>query len=255
MIPAPVNVLLQSPTIPIIDWDVQAAKWVQLNKEVGGNLDFYPLTVKAFYVIGIMLGSFRSVALLLQDPHIISSTYYPAYAVFSSVIDLLGRCIQGNSNTKGITEDVKAGFKWLAAPDFPRYDSIPDKEILIETPISPYSISDLTMLRHFTTHGQATTSSDIPPFDYFILDRISAKIPPAMESYWALLQSNVDLCNRLAQADVKPYRNRPIFDSLWSFSADSSGKYLSIGQAFARIDWKYKQLIINLQDPSIPSFG
>lgn len=107
MIPAPVNVLLQSPTIPIIDWDVQAAKWVQLNKEVGGNLDFYPLTVKAFYVIGIMLGSFRSVALLLQDPHIISSTYYPAYAVFSSVIDLLGRCIQGNSNTKGITEDVK----------------------------------------------------------------------------------------------------------------------------------------------------
>jgi hypothetical protein len=76
-----------------------------------------------------------------------------------------------------------------------------------------------------------------------------------MESYWALLQNNGDLCNRLAQANVKPYRNRPIFDSLWSFSAESSGKYISIGDAFSRIDWKYKQPIIDLQDPSIPSFG
>jgi hypothetical protein len=255
MTPAPVNLFLQSPTIPIFGWDDQASKWERLNKDIGGNPDFYPLTVKAFYIIGIMLGSCRSVSLLLRDPNIISSTYYPAYAIFSSIVDLLGRCIRGNATTRGIREDVKAGFQWLAAPDLHRYTNISEKDVLIKTPISPYSISNLIMLRHFTAHGQATTESEIPPFDYFILDRISPKIPPAMESYWALLQNNEHLCNQLAKANVKPYRNRPIFDSLLSFQADSSGKYMSIGDAFASFDWKYKQPTFDLQDPSEPSFS
>ncbi len=245
MTTAPVNVLLQSPTIPIVGWDIQASQWTQLNRDVGGNPDFYPLTIKAFYIVGIMLGACTSVSILLRDPHSITSTYYPAYAVFASVIDLLGRCLRGNSKPIGTTDDVRAGFQWLAAPALDSYLSVPNEHILINTPTC-YSISDLIMLRHFTAHGQATTKQDIPPFDFLVLERISPKLSPAMESYWALLQKNEQLCNLLAQANIRPYRNGPIFNSLWSFSADSTGKYLSIGDVFAKFDWACKNPITQL---------
>jgi hypothetical protein len=237
---APVNVYLQLPTTSVDGWETQSSQWIQLNKDVGGNPDFYPLTIKAFYIIGIMLGACRSVSILLRDPMTIGSTYYPAYAVFSSAIDLLGRCIRGNVGTLGASDDLRTGLKWLAAPALNDYINIPDTQILFETPITRYSIDDLIRLRHFTAHGQSTVRQDIPPFDFFVLERIFPKLPPAMESYWALLRQNELMCNRLAQANIRPYRNHPVFDSLFSFSADEDGNYLSIGEVFSKFDWSYK---------------
>ena len=187
-----------------------------------------------------MLGACRSVSILLRDPMSIASTYYPAYAVFSSAIDLLGRCIRGNVGTLGASDDLRTGLKWLAAPALNDYINIPDTQILFETPITSYSIDDLIMLRHFTAHGQSTVRQDIPPFDFFVLEQISPKLPHAMEFYWALLRQNELMCNRLAQANIRPYRNHPVFDSLFSFSADENGNYLSIGEVFSKFDWSYK---------------
>jgi hypothetical protein len=237
---APVNVYLQTPTIQIEDWELQSSQWTQLNKDVGGNPDFYPLTIKAFYVFGIMLGACQSVSILLRDPLSTASTYYPAYAVFSSAIDLLGRCIRGNTNSTGTRYDLETGLQWLAKPILNDYVNTPITHVLFETPIASYNINDLIMLRHFTAHGQATVKQNIPPFDFFILERIHPYLSPAMESYWTLLRENELLCNRLAKANIQPYRNRPIFDTLLSFSADENGRYSSIGEVFSKFDWLHK---------------
>ena len=237
---APVNVHLPAPTVQIDGWEIQASQWAQLNRDVGGNPDFYPLTIKAFYIVGIMLGACQSVSILLRDPLSTASTYYPAYAVFSSAIDLLGRCIRGNANSKGTGKDLQTGLQWLAAPTLNDYVTVPVTHILVKTPIASYNISDLVMLRHFTAHGQATVNKEIHPFDFFILEKIHPYVSPAMESYWALLQTNEVLCNQLAKANIRPYRNRPIFDTLLSFSADEYGRYSSIGEVFAKFDWSHK---------------
>ena len=190
-----------------------------------------------------MLEACRSVNILLKDPFDIPSTFYPAYKIFSSVIDLLGRCIWGNAKSIGNTENILAGFQWLAAPAIILYSKIPQKHILIETSLARYSLSDLIMLRHFTTRGQATTTQEIPDFDYSILEPISKILAPAMESYWSSLINSELLCNSLAQANIKPYRNRPIFDCLLSFRADACGRYPSIRDAFAKYDWTFKDPI------------
>jgi hypothetical protein len=234
---APVNVFLQKPSMAIDDWDIQASQWTQLSRDRGGNPDFYPLTIKAFYVFGIMRGACQSVSILLRDPFSIPSTYYPAYAVFSSFVDLLGRCLRGNSENIGTTKDLRVGFQWLAAPALGQYESIPDEHILLKTRIAPYSISDLMMLRHFAAHGQSISKRELPPLDFFILEQVLPKIPPAMESYWALLQISEPLCNQLALANVAPYRNDPVWDTFLSFSAGSAG------DAFRTNDWTYKNPI------------
>jgi len=50
----PVNVLLKGPSIPTPDWVQEEVIWIDFNKAIGGNPDFYPLTIKAAYVIGVI---------------------------------------------------------------------------------------------------------------------------------------------------------------------------------------------------------
>ena len=246
MTPAPVNVLLQTPTISIDSWEFQAPQWTKLNRDIGGNPDFYPLTIKAFYIIGTIFGAFKSVSILLENPRYITSTYYSAYSVFSSAIDLLGRCLIGNEKYGGTKTNLQAGFQWLATPAFHSFSRFSEKSEFIKTPFAAYSISDLIKLRHFTVHGQAATNFEIPPFDYYVLDRISNKLPSAMEAYWLSLLSNDPLCNNLAKANINPFRYYPIWDCLWLFSADANGKYQSVREAFGEFDWTYKDLFTQL---------
>ena len=81
---APVNVKLKEPTIKIDGWDEDAQKWLTVNKDVQGNPDFYPLTVKAAYVIGVIHTICQSVSILLSDSQTRLITYLPAYGVFAS---------------------------------------------------------------------------------------------------------------------------------------------------------------------------
>jgi hypothetical protein len=238
---APINVRLQSPTISIPDWQQVAAAWMNLNTEVGGNPDFYPLTVKAVYVIGIIHDLCESVSYLLRHPNAKATTYIPAYGICASGIELLGRCINGNFNTRNNTPDLKTGLKWLSSSP---QKNIPDTHVLITTSRGSYTVAMLAALRHFAAHGQATTERTTAGYqfgniDYEILGKMPSLIANGLERYWdQLIHSNDDnLCNHLAQANVIALRNWPVYKSLSLFERDDAGRYHSITEIFSKFDW------------------
>jgi hypothetical protein len=241
IVTAPVNVKVQTPTIAIPDWHHEARKWMNLNAAAHGNPDFYPLTVKAAYVIGVVHEICESVSHLLAHPSAKTTTYIPAYGVFASGIELLGRCTNGNSTTGGSVADLKTGFKWLVSSS---YDTIPETHVLIATSAYAYTIEMLAALRHFAAHGQATskvTTAGTYQFgniDYEILSRMSPLIANGLERYWNQLQHDKELCNKLANANVIALRNWPVFRSWTLFERDQSGKYHSITEIFTRFDWQ-----------------
>ncbi len=237
----PVNVLLEDPSEPVESWNELKSSWAKLNSDVGGNRGFTPLTVKAFYVFGVQLAVFRSVSYLLEGDKLPSTTYLPAYALFASGIELLGRCLRGNTGTKGSTEDLNAGLRWLALAKFPEFESIPEGHEIVSTMNGPYSIEQLAALRNYAAHAQSAVVHVPPQIDFLILQEMPPLIASAMESYWAQLQNTPAPCNALAKANVAPIRNRPIFDTLWEFSRKEDGQYLAIGDIFGGLDWTYKQ--------------
>ena len=88
--PAPMNFKLDRPSVTVPNWAVEEPLWVQLNQEIGGNPAFFPLTVKGAYVIGVIHGLCESVSILLERlPGVVS--LMPAYGVFASAIEILGR--------------------------------------------------------------------------------------------------------------------------------------------------------------------
>lgn len=238
---APVNVKLQTPTVAISDWNQEATEWMNLNAAAHGNPDFYPLTVKAAYVIGVEHDICESVSHLLTHPSAKTTTYIPAYGVFASGVEILGRCINGNSTTRGSVADLKTGFKWLVSSS---YDTVPGTHVLITTNSYAYTVEMLAALRHFAAHGQATsnvTAAGTYQFgniDYEILSKMPHLIANGLERYWNQLQRDEELCNKLAEANIIALRNWPVFRSWMLFEKDESGKYHSITQIFNRFDWQ-----------------
>jgi len=234
--PAPVNVKLEKPTISLPTWQSEANKWLNLNSLVRGNRDFYPLTVKAAYVIGIIHDLCISVSILIKTPNSRQSTYIPAYGIFASGVDLLGRCILGNSSpTARSTMNLKTGFKWLASST---YSSIPDTHVLVTTASHQYQIEELVYLRHFAAHGQAASKLQFSQVDYELLSKMPPILANGLERYWKHLQSDDDLCNKLAQANILALRSRPLLKSWILFEKDKTGKYHSVEEIFNRFDWR-----------------
>jgi hypothetical protein len=155
-VPAPVNVKLQTPTVKIPNWTHEAAEWMSINADARGNPEFFPLTVKAAYVMGVEYDICESVSHLLAHPRAKETTYIPAYGVFASGVEILGRCIRGNSTTRGTTTDLKTGFRWLVSS---AYGRVSLTHVLIATNSGDFTIKMLVALRHFAAHGQATTRS------------------------------------------------------------------------------------------------
>ena len=231
--PAPINVLLENPTISVDNWPNEAQKWKDLNQEVGGNPDFYPLTIKAAYVIGIAHDICESVSHLLSHPNVRLTTYLPAFGIFSSGIEILGRCIRGNSTLRGSVSDLTTGYKWLASSDIASIDQNCD---FITTSQDTYKINRLTHLRHFSAHGQAT-GQDITSVDFEILEKMPPLIADGLERYWNKLQDDEALCNNLALANIIPLRGWPVVKSWILFERDREGRYHSITEIFNRFDW------------------
>ncbi|MCP4416841.1 MAG: hypothetical protein GY805_09475 [Chloroflexi bacterium] len=231
---APVNVKLQNPTITIQGWTQETMEWTRLNSEIGGNPGFFPLTVKAIYIIGIIHDLCESVQYLLTHPTAKETTYIPAYGVFASGVELIGRCINGNSTTRGCVQDIITGFKWFASSS---YNGISDTHVLITTNSFPYTIKMLVTLRHFAAHGQATSNITFGNIDYEILSQMPPLIANGLERYWHQLQNDDDLCNNLAKANIITLRNWPVFKSLSLFERDKKGKYHSITEIFNRFNW------------------
>jgi hypothetical protein len=237
----PYNVFLSAPTINVQSWSEQALQWITLGREVGAAAEFSPLTLKALYVTGIVRHSCESVSILLGKGNLISTTYYPAYVVFASAIELLGRCIRGNDTPRNNTLDLETGFKWLASPSANNYQSISQDQTLISTIVNPkYSIKDLVDLRHFEAHGQAINQSSIHDFDYLLLGEMPSFVAKGMENYLSELRSSGDLCNHLAQASITPFRNRPIFDGIWGLQADVYNYPSSVARFIEKQDWTDK---------------
>lgn len=245
---APVNVKLKNPTENIDNWDEQAQQWLSVNQDAGGNPDFYPLTIKGAYVMGVIHTVCESVSVLLKDPNAKVTTYLPAYGVFASAIELLGRCINGNSTTRKNTKDLETGFKWLGSSFFEdfkdNYEGFPDHIVLIQTSKYMYRVPQLVALRHLAAHGQAT--SDKTPngdykfgyIDYEILAQFPLLLARGLENYWTKLINDENLCNNLAKANIIALRKWPVFLSWSLFEADSSGNYLSIEEIFSKFNWK-----------------
>jgi len=110
---APVNVKLETPTVSIPGWDEEAKEWMSLNATVQGNPDFYPLTIKAAYIIGVIHDICESVTHLLAHRCARETTYIPAYGVFASGIELLGRCVRGNCEAVPTNSSLRAAMSIL----------------------------------------------------------------------------------------------------------------------------------------------
>ena len=128
----PINVKLENPTVPVQDWRRQAREWKTLNKEVNGNPDFYPLTVKFGYALGVIYDVCQSVSCLLSSGQLARQTsYVPAYGLFGSGVELLGRCVAGELRPWKST--LRAALRWLAEPRFPQYERVDEDKELIST--------------------------------------------------------------------------------------------------------------------------
>jgi len=230
---APINVKIKDPTVNIVGWQIESEKWLNLNREIGGNPWFYPLTVKGAYVLGIIHAICQSVSHLLSHVNVKNITYIPAFGIFSSGVELLGRCINGNPDLRGTVKDLRNGYKWLASSEI---NNISDNFQLIETQIKNYSITQLASLRHFAAHGQAT-ASDVDFIDYEILGMMSSLLADGLDRYWEELKTNEKRCNALAKSNILPLRGWPVKKSWLLFEADKFGKYHSVKSIFTRFQW------------------
>jgi len=235
MSPAPVNVRISVPTIAVDGWPELAHEWQALNSSVNGHPEFFPLTIKAAYVIGVIHDICISVNCLLHAPGVSwQTTYLPAYGIFASSLDVLGRCIRGNPRyDRGSSEDIETGFKWLVRSS-PR--RVGNDHVLVRTSSRAYTIDMLVALRHFAAHGQA--AAQFTSLDSEILGQMPPLLANGLERYWNALQQDEDLCNRLALANIRALRGLPVWRSWSLFERGQAGIYHSITAIFNRFDWR-----------------
>jgi hypothetical protein len=237
---APVNVKLKRPTEFIENWDEIALEWKILNTFAEGHAGFYPLTIKGAYVIGVIHDICESVDCLLHHSQVRQTTYIPAYGVFASGVEVLGRCINGNIGTAQNTPDLKTGFKWLVSSS---PESISDDYVLIKTSNYEYTIEMLAALRHFAAHGQATSQKTgkgeykFGRIDYEILEKLLPYLAEGLDRYWHELQHSEPLCNKLAKANIISLRDWPVLKSWILFEKDEHSVYHSIAEIFKRFNW------------------
>jgi hypothetical protein len=235
-----------------------AVEWEQLRVGVA-NAQLTAVEIKAFYVIGLILEICASVDCLLkanslsENDHPLAyrvftsgGRYLPAFGVFASGIELLGRCLTGN-DTAQVNENLRVGFHYLASPDAtPLLNNIPVNTEVVATS-RPYTIQDLIDLRNYAAHGQSTVGqrdatgrlvpmSNPPGIERQLFSQLPQKMGDAMEIYWRSLREDTDHCRRLAEARIDPYSNRvgPLQHVIWYFGQIP---YQSAGSLFNRFRW------------------
>jgi hypothetical protein len=205
-------------------------EWEQLRSGVA-NKEFTAVEIKAFYVIGLILEICASVDCLLkatspsENDHPLAyrvfeagGRYLPAFGVFASGIELLGRCLTGN-DTAQVNENLRVGFYYLARPDAaPRLNNIDANTEVVATS-RPYTVQDLIDLRNYAAHGQSTVGQrdaagrlvpmgSPPGIEKELFSHFPRKMGGAIGTYWTRLQHDEDHCRRLARARIDPYNNR-----------------------------------------------
>lgn len=211
-------------------------EWETLRTQANGNPAFDALEVKAFYVYGLIYDICQSVQVLANQSNFMPDLYMPAYAVFASGIELLGRCLQGDANESGTAgQNISTGFYFLVSHS-PTAPASPQSTIFVTTSIHSYSITDLVALRNFTAHGQAANRNLPAIIEPELLGEFPPLIGSAMETYWSRLLTEVTYCEKLGTANVRPIPNRsvPVEKILRLFSGGSAG------DPFYVFDWRVK---------------
>lgn len=235
--PRSVPVSLASPNAPVY----RAKDWIEIGKLVGANPQFTPLELKAFYVVGLIDDICQSVEWLLKAKDAWPDKYLPAFGVFASAVDLLGRCLTGNTTADSLG-NLAVGFQYIASPTSkPPAKTVPladqDTTVVVRTDYASYTIGSLIALRHYTTHGQAIVGkgNSLPEVDRELLASFPTRIGDAMEAYWQGLKGEVEFCERMGSATIATYSNRvePLRDTLVYFAQPGN----SVGSLFYRLDW------------------
>ena len=133
MVAAPINVKAGAPSAPPNGWQTEASQWKHLNQTPIdgkiGNPGFLPLTVKFGYVFGVIYNIWESVACLLRDKDFAKdSSYLPAYGIFISGVELLGRCLTGPN--QAVFSTLIQGLKWLKTPNYPGFQQVQKTDVL-----------------------------------------------------------------------------------------------------------------------------
>ncbi len=219
-------------------------QWLELNTSIGNQVNWPPLAIKAFYVFGVIHDICESVDWLLkfpdpQAPRPWPVTYFPAFGVCASAIELLGRCLNGDDKVSGTNRsNLQRGFNWLIE-SAPKNATRPG--VVTVTNYAEYEVENLLNLRHFTAHGQAITGksrSDPQKYafrsiDIELLDAFPQLIGNAMERYWGALRNSEQYCEDLAKAKIIPLRGDPIKKMLEFYN-----KGMSAGDPFLQFDWQ-----------------
>lgn len=231
-----VPVSLADPSVPVEN----ATTWIELNNLAKGNPQFAVVEIKAFYAIGLIDDICQSVDWLLKSQDAWPNKYLPAFALFASGVDLLGRCLTGNK-TPDLEANLAIGFHYLAQPNpQPPAKNISTKDqeemIVAKTEFFEYTVADLVALRHFAAHGQATTKKKLRGIDLELMDTFPKLVGNAMETYWRGLQKDDEYCRRLGDAKFDPLSGReyPLKHILEYFSMPGN----SAGSLFYRFDWR-----------------
>jgi hypothetical protein len=215
--------------------------WKQLNQQAGGNKHFTPVEIKSFYVIGLIYDICTSVEWLLRAEDAWPQKYLPAFGVFASAVDLLGRCLTGNEASR-MKDNLQIGFYYLLLPtNTPCPKLLPageENKVVVRTAHAPYSISALVALRHYTAHGQATVRHQLPGVDSELLRPFPKMMGDAIDAYWeGGLKGSAEYCSRIGAAKLDPYSNRvePLKQVYRYFSVMKPA-----GSMFRSLDWSVR---------------
>jgi hypothetical protein len=223
---------LQTPTVELSSWENEAILWKQLVLELDCNLNLSSLESKLIYLLGTLLSINESVGcLLIRKDFARQISYVPAYGIYASAIELLGRSVRGEiAHHKSCLVE---GLKWLSNPSHPNYLSVSENHPLIQTSQKSYSLSDLRSLRNYSAHGQAT--ADYCNIDYEIISSLHPIFKAAISCYCSALSVSDELCNNLAKANIVPLRGMPILKAAISIN-EVSDCHSNLGSIFDRFD-------------------
>jgi hypothetical protein len=223
---APIQVV--EPTFSAADtdkrlgWEHEQQMWLTLNSEVNGHHKFTAITIKGGYVIGTTFLIAESIACLRSLHPLVA--YLPTYLLTATTIELLGRCISGETSPR--TPTLEKGLTWLL-----------EEKGVVETSTGVYSIGDLTDMRNFCAHGQATSKGQAArkffEADYELVDLLLVRLSIRLDYYWNVLTDEKlkALDSRaLAEARVDPINATRVLEAWVEFQQKP---YRSVGTIFA----------------------
>lgn len=189
-----IHTAISSPTVSIPEWLTEQILWNKLYADVGGQQTLSAISIKAIYVTGTIFQICESVAVLLSKRDFARQvSYIPALGIYISAVEILGRCIKGETSHRRST--LQLGLKWLCNPSYPEYSSTPKNAIVVATKAKVYTIEDIEALRNFSAHGQAV--SQLYVLDYELIEELHTKLTNGLVEFWKQLAREPELCNNL----------------------------------------------------------